>query len=202
MKNPRPTVAIAAALAACSPEPPTAPENESRDSTAQANAAATITGNGVTPVPVTPPRVTATKLLTLEGLGGLRIGEPVPANSSWSERGVQASDTCRTISSPDFPGVYAIMESGKVRRITVGELSTVRLAENIGVGSTEKQVLDRFAGFRAEPHEYAVAPAKYLTAPKAASGNPALRFEIGADRRVSLDHVGTMPVLGYVEGCA
>jgi hypothetical protein len=41
-----------------------------------------------------------------------------------------------------------------------------------------------------------------LTAPNAASGDPALRFEIGADGKVSLIHVGTMPVLGYVEGCA
>ena len=27
-------------------------------------------------------------------------------------------------------------------------------------------------------------------------------IEIGADGKVSLMHVGTMPVLGYVEGCA
>ncbi len=130
------------------------------------------------------------------------IGQPIPAGSTWAERGTQASDTCRTISSPDFPGVYAIIESGKVRRITSGEESTVRLAEDIGVGSTEKDVLDRFAGFRAGPHEYRAAPAKYLTAPNAASGEPALRFEIGEDGKVILIHVGTMPVLGYVEGCA
>lgn len=203
MKNPLPTVAIAATLAACSPEQLTAPDNESGDSTISANATDTITGNMIIPTPVASSRrVTASNLLMLEGLGDLRIGQPIPANSTWSERGAQASDTCRTISSPDFPGVYAIMESGKVRRITAGHRSTVRLAENIGVGSTEKEVLDWFAGFRAEPHEYADAPAKYLTAPNAASGNPALRFEIGEDRKVSLIHVGTMPVLGYVEGCA
>jgi hypothetical protein len=138
----------------------------------------------------------------LEGLGDLRIGQPIPANSTWAERGAQASDTCRTISSPDLPGVYAIVERGKVRRITAGQRSTVRLAENIGVGSTEKEVHDWFAGFRAEPHEYMGAPAKYLTAPNASSGDPALRFEIGEDGKVSLIHVGTMPVLGYVEGCA
>ena len=53
-----------------------------------------------------------------------------------------------------------------------------------------------------QPHEYSEAPAKYLTAPNAESGDPALRFEIGADRKVSLIHVGTKPVLFYVEGCA
>ncbi len=68
-------------------------------------------------------------------------------------------------------------------------------------GSTEKEVRHWFAGFRAEPHKYQAAPAKYLTAPNAAS-DPALRFEIGDDGKVTLIHVGTMPVLGYVEGCA
>ena len=58
-----------------------------------------------------------------------------------------------------------------------------------------------FAGFRAEPHKYEDAPAKYLTAPNAASGDVALRFEIGHDGKVSLIHVGMAPVLYYVEGC-
>ena len=52
------------------------------------------------------------------------------------------------------------------------------------------------------PHKYGAAPAKYLTAPNAPSGDSALRFEIGSDGKVSLIHVGTMPVLAYVEGCA
>lgn len=83
-----------------------------------------------------------------------------------------------------------------------GQRSVVRLSENIGVGSTEKEVLKSFRGFRAESHKYVSNPAKYLTAPNAASGNSALRFEIGDDGKVSLIHVGMMPVLSYVEGCS
>jgi hypothetical protein len=132
----------------------------------------------------------------------LKIGQPVPAGSGWAERGAQISDECRTVSSPDFPGVYAIVEGGKVRRVTVGERSDVKLVEGIGAGATEAQVRAAFPGFREEPHEYVDPPAKYLTAPNAAGGDPALRFEIGTDGKVSLMHVGTMPVLGYVEGCA
>jgi len=147
-------------------------------------------------------RAPAANTLTLEGLGALKIGQPVPTNSGWAERGAQISDECRTVSSPDFPGVYAIVEGGKVRRVSVGERSDVRLAEGIGTGATEAQVRAAFPGFREAPHEYVDAPAKYLTAPNAPSGDPALRFEIGADGKVSLVHVGTMPVLGYVEGCA
>ena len=141
------------------------------------------------------------KVLALEGLGDLRIGQAVQKGSSWKERGAQTGDACRTVSSPDFPGVYAIMEGGAVRRITVGQRSDVKLVEGIGVGSSEKDVVAAFPGFRSEPHKYVEAPAKYLTAPNAASGDVALRFEIGQDGKVSMMHVGTMPVLGYVEGC-
>ena len=75
-------------------------------------------------------------------------------------------------------------------------------AVGVGVGSTEKDVKSWFGGFREEPHKYQDAPAKYLTAPNAASGDPAVRFEIGSDGKVSLIHVGVMPALGYVEGCS
>lgn len=143
-----------------------------------------------------------TPMLTLEGLDDLEIGKPVPRDGSWAERGAQISDACRTVSSPEFPGVYAIVEDGKVRRITVGQRSDVTLVEGIGVGAGEAEVKQAFPGFRASPHAYEDAPAKYLTAPNAGSGEAALRFEIGQDGKVSLIHVGTMPVLGYVEGCA
>ena len=144
----------------------------------------------------------AAAVLTLEGLGDLGLGKAVPAGSRWAERGAQASDTCRTISSPDYPGVYAIVEGGKVRRVTVGQRSNVKLVEGIGVGATETQVRADFAGFRSTPHKYQAAPAKYLTAPGASATNPALRFEIAEDGTVSLIHVGLMPQLEYVEGCA
>ena len=78
----------------------------------------------------------------------------------------------------------------------------MKLVEGLGVGAAEAEVRAAFPGFREERHEYVDPPAKYLTAPNAASGDPALRFEIGADGKVGLIHVGTMPVLGYVEGCA
>lgn len=182
----------AAACAACSQDPaPPAPEP----------AAASAS-----PSPAAPPPPSASPAspgtLALEGFGGLRIGEPVPAGGTWGERGAQASDTCRLVSSPDHPGVYAIVEGGRVRRISAGQRSSATLAEGIGVGATEAEVRQAFPGFREERHAYVEAPGKYLTAPNAASGDPALRFEIDAEGKVSEIHVGTMPVLGYVEACA
>jgi len=150
------------------------------------------------PVAATP----SAKIIGLEGLGDLRIGKAVPSAGSWAARGAQASDACTTVTSPAYPGVYAIVQNGKVQRITVGKSSDVKLVEGIGVGANEKDVDRWFGGFRSEPHKYEAAPAKYLTAPNAAPGEPAVRFEIGQDRKVSLIHVGMMPALGYVEGCA
>lgn len=148
-----------------------------------------------------PVQPTNSQRLALEGLGELRVGKPVPAGSSFAERGAQIGAGCRTVTSPAHPGVYAITagKGGPVRRITVGQRSDVQLIEGIAVGATEREVLAAFPGFRASPHKYVDAPAKYLTQP---GTDPRLRFEIGEDGRVSLIHVGLMPELGYVEGCA
>lgn len=185
-------LALALALAACSPAAEAPPATEPAPAPAPAPA----------PVPAPAPPAANPKVIGLEGLGDLRLGQPVPVGSSWAERGAQASEECRLVSSPDYPGVYAIVEKGKVQRITVGQRSDVKLVEGIGVGATEADVKKGFAGFVEEPHKYVDAPAKYLTAPNAPSGDPAVRFEIGADGKVSLIHVGMMPVLGYVEGCS
>lgn len=190
-------------LSACSSGSPDSTQSDSPSAAATSapasragdgNAESEPTGSSASPE--------ADDILALEGLGDLRIGQPVPSDSSWAERGAQISEECRTVSSPRYPGVYAIVTGDKVRRITLGQRSTVLLAEGIGPGASETEVTARFPGFREEPHAYSGAPAKYLTAPVGKQGGPALRFEIGPDGKVSLIHVGTMPELSYVEGCA
>lgn len=141
------------------------------------------------------------RFLTLEGLGPLRLGQTVPEGSSWAERGAQASETCRTVTSPDYPGVYAIVEQGKVRRISAGEGASVKTIEGIGPGSTRKQVDEAFPGFRESQHKY-VRGGKDLIAPNAPSGDPAVRLELSPSGKVTALHVGVMPALGYVEGCS
>jgi len=187
-------------LSACSSEPADPPP--ATRGAANESAPAEPSPSPAPSPPAEPVAPVGAKLLTLEGLGALRIGQAVPAGSGWAERGAQISESCRTFSSPAHAGVYAIAEDGKVRRITVGQGSDVKLAEGLGVGAAEAEARSAFPGFRDAPHKYSDPPAKYLTAPNTASGDAALRFEIGPDGRVVLIHVGTMPVLGYVEGCA
>lgn len=163
-------------------------------------AASSVPGLDETGAP-RPEGTVSDRVLTLEGLGPLRIGQPVPKGGTWAERGAQASDTCRLVSSPKYPGVYAIAEQGKVRRISVGERSDVRTIEGIGFGSSRAQVDGAFPGFREAPHKY-VEGGKYLTAPGATKDNAAVRFELDPAGKVTAMHVGTMPVLGYVEGCS
>ncbi|MFL9839881.1 hypothetical protein ABS767_02795 [Sphingomonas sp. ST-64] len=211
MKTILAATALTLVLAACSPAAPDSDNtlDVANDTMIEQGAAPTPTPN---PAPTEGPAMTPdpapsapanAKTLTLDGLGPLRIGQPVTAASGFAQRGAQIPGSdCRTVSSPDYPGVYAIVQDNAVRRITVGKSSDVKLIEGIGVGATEKQVMAAFGGFRSTPHKYVEAPAKYLTAPNADSGDPALRFEIGRDGKVTMMHVGTMPVLGYVEGCA
>lgn len=182
-------LALAGLIAACSS--PDAPSEASPEATPGASQ----------PTPTVPAASrTEDGVLTLEGLGDLAIGKPVPAGSSFSRGGdpMPGSD-CRMLSSPDYPGVYALVEGGTVRRITAHEGSQVKLIEGIGVGSTEDAVLAAFPGFQSESHKYVGGRAKYLTQP---GSDPRLRFEIGEDGRVSDIHVGENPQLSYVEGCS
>lgn len=190
--------ASAFALTACS-----APADREAEATPAQSAAATTDDSALSEASNARAGATGTtapgRMLTLEGLGELVIGQPVPGDSSFAERGAQINETCRTVSSPDYPGVYALVEDGEVRRITVGERSDVRLAEGIGIGATAADVLAVFPGFRSTPHKYVAAPGRYLTQP---GKDPRLRFELGTNGRVSLIHAGLMPQLAYVEGCA
>lgn len=198
MIEPMKAALVGASLAAllltgCGSEP--AAERADPEAAAPVATEGQVTADPAPPTPVQ----TSPETLTLEGYGGLTIGKPVPAGAPWAARGAQIPGGCTTISAPDWPGAYAIVEENVVRRITVSDKSEAKLLEGIGPGSTEAQVRKAFPSFVAESHKYVDAPAKYLTQP---GDDPRLRFEIDAEGKVSLVHVGVMPTLAYVEGCA
>ena len=194
MKNNVPALSLALtllALSACSPD------REKPIDDAVVETGATTSAEPSQSEMIPPDYDTA--VLRLEGLGDLTIGKSIPAGSTWAVRGAQVSETCQTASSPDYPGAYAIVSGNSVRRITISDDSDVKLTEGIAPGATEEEVMTEFPGFTASPHKYVDAPAKYLTQP---GDDPRLRFEIESNGKVSLVHVGVMPELGYVEGCA
>lgn len=160
---------------------------------------ATTPSAGTAPAPAT--NTATSNALRLDGLGDLRIGQPVPNSSTWAERGAQASDVCRTASSPQYPGAYAIVIDNTVQRITLGQRSSLTF-DGLGIGATEQAVSVKFPALTQDLHKYESPPAKYLTSPDASPSSAGVRFEIGADGKVKLIHVGLMPVLAYVEGCA
>lgn len=203
----KPGIGMVAALAAvglcgCTAQKPDAANASNGANVVEAVPNDILPQNGDAPTTSSSTPVAASKVIGLEGLDALKIGAPVPTGSDWAERGGQTGAECRTVTSPRYPGVYAIVEKGKLQRITVGQRSDVKLAEGVGVGASEADARKWFAGFRDEPHKYEKAPAKYLTAPNAANGSSALRLEIGKDGKVSMIHVGLMPALAYVEGCS
>jgi hypothetical protein len=186
-------------MAACSKSP--APSETPASETASDAAAATPAATGTASAPPASQSPSA-QTLTLEGLGGLRLGQGIAADSHWKLGTDEMSPACQIATSPDYPGVYAIVNDGKVRRISVGARSTVKLVEGIGPGSSEADVMAKFPGFRSSPHKYVAAPGKYLTAPGEGKTSPDLRFEIDANGKVSLMHVGLAPELQLVEGCS
>ncbi|MXO76069.1 hypothetical protein GRI40_12670 [Altererythrobacter aerius] len=200
---PPPIVPLAGLLlaAACSsPEPAAQPDEAPRGEPATVTPAPREPDAAATVPPASDAADSAANVLTLEGLGDLLIGRPVPADSSFASRGAQVPGTdCRTMTSRSYPDVYALIQDGQVRRVTVAGDSPVTLAGGIGVGATEAAVEAAYPGLVEDAHEYVAAPGKYLTQP---GSGARLRFEIDSDRRVSAIHAGLMPQLGYVEGCA
>lgn len=176
------------ALTACSPQSEGTAESENGAASSASSAPADERAAG----PVQ---------LTSAGLGDLKIGDPVPAGSSWSVPDTNTGQGCVTTRSSEYKGVYAILEKGKVERITLRTDSSVKLAGGVGIGAREEEVKRQFPGLHEEVHKYDTAPAKYLTSPDASPTKSGLRFEIKADGSVGLIHAGRTPVLTYVEGC-
>ena len=145
--------------------------------------------------------------LTAAGYDTIRIGAaPAEAEGYGLVDDGSYEESCRIYSSPRLPSSYAIVEDGRVMRLTGFQAreagpSPLRTDRGIGVGSTEREVRAAYAPLREQPHHYVEAPAKDLFFGGTEQA-PGLRFEIGSDGRVTNIHAGLMPVLGYVEGCS
>lgn len=180
--------AAALALAACSPKTGEAPAQPTPPADA----------------PPTPTSAPAGDVLSAGGLGPIKVG--MTEQEAWTAYGAAdkppAADpkACHLLSFPNLKGVQAMVEDGKISRLTLKEAGPLT-DKGLGVGSTAEQVKAAYgAALTSEPHKYEPAPAAYLTA-WATPGKAGVRYEIGKDGKVAAVHGGGPSIL-YVEGCS
>lgn len=150
------------------------------------------------------PAVPGDRLLRVTGIGAQRVGAAPLATGpdAIAEDGLQISDTCRILLGKGLAGVYVLTDGKTIGRITADGESKVTTDRGVGVGTTEAVLREKYAPLREEGHKYVPAPGKNLYWEPNGPTGPALRFEIGEDRRVTAVHAGVPPILHYVEGCA
>lgn len=169
------------------------------------------------PAPAATPAPTS-DALTATGWGPLRIGmsraEVIAAAGDTKTphaTGIPGSD-CLEFQPAQAPdGLWVMIESDRLTRITIGDLSTVKDASGLGLGDTAAKVKETHGGqVQVSPHKYQDAPAEYIAVWQ--GGPRAEPFVEDADARgliYEIDGTGTVgaihaggPSIQYVEGCA
>jgi hypothetical protein len=170
------------------------------------------------PVTETPPPASpvASEALTPDGWGPLKIGmtkdEVVAAvgdTRTPDAAGIPGSECVEFQPQRAPDGLWVMLEAGKLTRITVGEMSTVKTNTGLGIGDTADTVIASNAYIKRSPHKYQDAPAEYLTLWSTPQSEPYVQdesargivFEIDGTGKVGAIHAGG-PSIQYVEGCA
>lgn len=168
------------------------------------------------PDPPAEPAASGALVLTPDGLGPLRIGMTLAevTAASGPDADPQAvggadpeqCDQFRPARAPQ--GVLAMMENGRLTRISLIRNSPVKTDRGVGLGSTGAAVEAAYEGAAvASPHKYSDAPARYLThwsrkaqPDRTSPTDRGIVFEVDEKGIVALVHAGG-PSIQYVEGC-
>ena len=170
------------------------------------------------PAPEAPSPAVTLDVLTADGIGPLRIGmtkdEVITAvgdTRTPDAAGIPDSD-CTEFQPRRAPdGLWVMLEAGKLTRITLGELSSVKSDKGLGLGDPAAAVKAAYgAEAKTTPHKYQDKPAEYITWWKGgARSEPYVQdeaargivYEIDGTGKVGAIHAGG-PSIQYVEGCA
>jgi len=165
------------------------------------------------------PTPAATEALTSQGWGPVKIGmtkaEVIAAlgpDANPDAVGGPDPDSCEEFRPANAPeGLFVMIEAGKVARLSIIEMATVKTDKGIGLGDTADAVKAAYgASAVATPHKYQDKPAEYITV---WDGGPrkedyvqdetarGLVYEIDGTGKVGMIHAGG-PAIQYVEGCA
>lgn len=199
--------ATALAFSACSPaaDPPavTAPEAPVAEAPPPAPAAADITLDVLTADGIGPLTIGMTKAEVIAAVGDTRnpdaVGGPDP----------ESCEEFRPQRAPD--DVLVMIIDGKLARISLVDMATVKTDKGLGLGDTADAVKTGYGDqAKASPHKYQDKPAEYITWWK---GGPrsepyvedetarGIVYEIDGTGKVGAVHAGG-PSIQYVEGCA
>lgn len=197
-------VIAALAFAACSPssnEPAPATPAEPAPAAEAPAASPAITFDVITPDGIGPLKIGMTKDEVIAAAGDTRTPDAAGIPGECSEFQPQRA--------PD--GLWVMIESGKLTRITIGEMSTLKTDKGLGLGDTADAVKTAYgAEAKATPHKYQDAPAEYVTwwkgGPRAEpyvqdEAARGIVYEIDGTGKVGAIHAGG-PSIQYVEGCA
>ena len=198
-------LATALAFAACSPaqEPPPVPAPEVPAADATPPPAPAVTLDVLTADGIGPLTIGMTKDEVIAAVGNTRtpdaVGGPEP----------EACEEFRPERAPE--GVLVMIVEGKLSRISLVDLSTVKTDKGLGLGDTSDTVKTAYGDqAKASPHKYQDKPAEYVTwwkggprtepyvQDEAARG---IVYEIDGTGKVGAVHAGG-PSIQYVEGCA
>jgi len=193
--------ALALSLTACGGEPhaPVTPPVETP--AAETLPAAPVASAALTPDGWGPLRIGMTKDEVLAAVGDQRDPDAVGIPGDCLEY--------QPKNAPEF--LWVMIEAGKLARITIADMSTLKTDRGLGLGDTAETVKTAYAAAAvATPHKYQDKPAEYITV---WTGGPrkepyvedetarGLVYEIDGTGKVGAIHAGG-PSIQYVEGCA
>ena len=195
----------ALAFAACSPaqEPPPIPAPEVPPATETTPPAAAVTLDVLTADGIGPLNIGMTKDEVVAALGPTRTPNAVGGAEP------EACEEFRPERAPE--GVLVMITDGKLSRISLVDMSTVKTDKGLGLGDTADAVKTGYGDqAKATPHKYQDKPAEYITwwkdgprtepyvEDQAARG---IVYEIDGTGKVGAIHAGG-PTIQYVEGCS
>ncbi len=192
----------ALALGACSPQPgEPAPAATASAPTAEAPSPA-LTLNVITADGIGPLKIGMTKDEVIAAVGDTRTPDA---------DGIPGSDCIEFQPRRAPDGVWVMIEAGRLTRITLGDLSSVKTDKGLGLGDRADAVKTAYGDqARTSPHAYQDKPAEYITwwtgGPRAGpyledESARGIVYEIDATGKVGAIHAGG-PSIQYVEGCA
>ena len=116
--------------------------------------------------------------------------------------GVGDDESCREFQAgPRLPGVWMMVQHGRVVRVSLGKGSRVRTERGLAGGEGESRVRAAYgAGLRIQPHAYAAPPAHYLTWMVPDRGY-AIKFSTDAHGRITEIDAGRPGPVAAPEGC-